>query len=195
MTTKLNPISTSVILDQIAEAQSLEEITSLGLQLQELVKAARSRYQTLKLAGPVEAPMVEAPVAQTAGTIRDGIYTVAFEDGKHVTLKFKTQPDDHAFMPGKQLVSYLNGPDNWENYKSFGTMQSGRLVGFRKYDGQLNRQKGAVSRLLAGNDAQLAGLKSYGMESGKCGICSRRLTTPESIERGIGPECAAKLGM
>lgn len=24
---------------------------------------------------------------------------------------------------------------------------------------------------------------------GRCGVCERRLTTPESLERGIGPEC------
>jgi len=28
--------------------------------------------------------------------------------------------------------------------------------------------------------------------SGKCGICNRRLTVPESIKSGIGPECAKK---
>lgn len=29
--------------------------------------------------------------------------------------------------------------------------------------------------------------------SGKCGRCNRTLTTPESIARGLGPECAGKL--
>lgn len=29
---------------------------------------------------------------------------------------------------------------------------------------------------------------------GRCGRCGRRLTVPESVERGIGPECAGKLG-
>lgn len=28
---------------------------------------------------------------------------------------------------------------------------------------------------------------------GACGRCGRSLTTPESVERGIGPECAGKL--
>lgn len=27
---------------------------------------------------------------------------------------------------------------------------------------------------------------------GKCGVCARRLTVPESIKSGIGPECAKK---
>jgi hypothetical protein len=30
---------------------------------------------------------------------------------------------------------------------------------------------------------------------GRCARCARTLTTPESIERGIGPECAEKMGM
>jgi hypothetical protein len=30
---------------------------------------------------------------------------------------------------------------------------------------------------------------------GKCGKCGRLLTVPESIDRGIGPECAAKMGI
>jgi hypothetical protein len=187
--------ATSLISLAIYEAESIEDVTAMGLELQSLIKQAREKYAMLKNNGsPVATPEQTQPVGE-ALAIRDGIYTVAFEDGKHVTLKFKTQDATATFMPGKQLVSYLNGSDNWENYKTFGTLAYGRLHVFRKYSGQLARQQGAVSRLLKGNDAQLAGLKSYGMASGKCGICSRRLTTPESIERGIGPECAAKMGM
>ena len=30
---------------------------------------------------------------------------------------------------------------------------------------------------------------------GACGVCGRQLTVPESVERGIGPECALKMAM
>lgn len=30
------------------------------------------------------------------------------------------------------------------------------------------------------------------LHSGRCGRCGRTLTTPDSIERGLGPECAGK---
>lgn len=30
---------------------------------------------------------------------------------------------------------------------------------------------------------------------GRCGRCGRTLTTPESVARGIGPECAEKMGL
>jgi hypothetical protein len=32
----------------------------------------------------------------------------------------------------------------------------------------------------------------HGKASGRCAVCSRDLTDPESIERGIGPICAGK---
>ena len=30
--------------------------------------------------------------------------------------------------------------------------------------------------------------------AGKCGRCGRKLTVPESVERGIGPDCATMMG-
>lgn len=30
---------------------------------------------------------------------------------------------------------------------------------------------------------------------GRCGCCGRKITTPGSLDSGIGPECAAKVGM
>lgn len=41
------------------------------------------------------------------------------------------------------------------------------------------------------NPASYAG--TYGMHTGKCGICGRKLTDRESVERGIGPDCARTL--
>ena len=29
---------------------------------------------------------------------------------------------------------------------------------------------------------------------GRCGRCGRQLTVPSSIDKGIGPECATKMG-
>src|ERR1019366_4832357 len=51
------------------------------------------------------------------------------------------------------------------------------------------------TRVLAWNylwDRVLRGLLPANLEvwhEGKCGRCGRKLTVPESIERGIGPEC------
>jgi hypothetical protein len=40
-------------------------------------------------------------------------------------------------------------------------------------------------------DPEAAAVK-HGKASGRCSVCSRDLTDPESIERGIGPICAGK---
>jgi hypothetical protein len=40
-------------------------------------------------------------------------------------------------------------------------------------------------------DKQLTNATVY--HEGKCGCCGRKLTVPESIERGIGPECWSRL--
>jgi hypothetical protein len=37
-------------------------------------------------------------------------------------------------------------------------------------------------------------LEDHGLKTGRCGCCSRPLTNPVSIARGIGPDCAAKGG-
>jgi len=42
-------------------------------------------------------------------------------------------------------------------------------------------------------DPKLA-LAAHGHATGSCGCCGRELTDPESIERGIGPICAGKIG-
>jgi hypothetical protein len=34
----------------------------------------------------------------------------------------------------------------------------------------------------------------YGHQLGRCGVCNRTLTNPDSIADGIGPICAAKMG-
>ena len=35
---------------------------------------------------------------------------------------------------------------------------------------------------------------AYGKRYGKCSVCARTLTDPESIDRGIGPVCAERFG-
>jgi len=37
-------------------------------------------------------------------------------------------------------------------------------------------------------------MNEYGLRLGRCGVCNRTLTDRDSILRGIGPICAAKLG-
>lgn len=51
----------------------------------------------------------------------------------------------------------------------------------------------AVFERLQAGDPTLAS-KCDIRHEGKCGRCGRALTRPESIDTGLGPECAAKMG-
>jgi hypothetical protein len=138
------------------------------------------------------APEVSQPFAST---IADGTYTVEFGDGTYRTLRIKTQEPEAAFMPGKRIASYLNGPDNWANYQSFAFVNDDNTFAVWKKHQSASTVISALAVLLSGKEAMVNGLRAYGMASGKCGICGRKLTTPESIKRGIGPDCAARLGL
>jgi hypothetical protein len=50
--------------------------------------------------------------------------------------------------------------------------------------------QGILDRIAAAGPEQAS--KRYGKELGHCGVCGRTLTNNESIDRGIGPVCAAK---
>jgi hypothetical protein len=90
-----------------------------------------------------------------------------------------------------RFVGLLTGPENTTDYQYMGIITS---------DGQFKRT--AKSRV--GEDAPSYKAFQYVYNSlaqgqipqlveifheGRCGRCGRVLTVPESIERGIGPEC------
>lgn len=95
------------------------------------------------------------------------------------------------------FVALLRGPDNDADYTFLGTIfPDGHFV--------LGRQR------LIGDDAPSArAFKFYWQHlrngvplppllevwhEGRCGRCGRSLTVPESVARGLGPECAGVMG-
>lgn len=120
----------------------------------------------------------------------DGTYTVVFEDGDYRTIRVRTQDESDDFMPGAPILSYLSGPNNEADYTSFANVnQSGFVVIWRKHRDNAELEE-AVKVLCADPEASL---KAHGRHSGRCGLCGRTLTTPESLDFGIGPECRKRL--
>lgn len=101
-----------------------------------------------------------------------------------MTLRIKpcTFTKDH-----EQVACYLSGPDNESSYTQFAFVDGRKRGVWNRYKSSA-RIVEALDVLLNG-DADDAG-RRYAMQSGNCYICNRTLTTPESIERGIGPICA-----
>lgn len=54
-------------------------------------------------------------------------------------------------------------------------------------------QRNAILEAIAGMGVRESML-AYGRELGRCGVCNRTLTNPESIAASIGPVCAGKMG-
>ena len=108
----------------------------------------------------------------------------------------EAEPKEGYEKYGKSwFVSLLNGPDNWSNYQYMGQIRQDRRFYITKgskvgADASSARAFSWVwSRLTAGQD--INGVEVW--HEGKCGRCGRKLTVPESIETGFGPECASKL--
>lgn len=57
------------------------------------------------------------------------------------------------------------------------------------YQGQADRYITAASRKMTLEEAA-----AWGKATGTCIVCARRLDVPESVDRGIGPVCYAKMG-
>lgn len=144
----------------------------------------------------------------------NGTYTIEnTKTGEHRTFSIKTQKPDAKFAPGSRVLALLNGPDNTADYQGFAfiTAQApgvtvwkskcGSFVGgtykhsaFEVYATMLvTLVEDAEKGKLKGNVWHQRGYKVH--LEGSCIYCNRKLTTPESIKCGIGPDCAEKHGI
>lgn len=97
------------------------------------------------------------------------------------------------------FVSVLTGPSNTSDYSYLGIIPA--MNGHPTAEFKLTKKSTATAdansvkafawfwrALTTKNEEHLALIKFQ--HEGRCGRCNRPLTVPESIERGIGPECA-----
>ena len=123
----------------------------------------------------------------------------AYSHGCKPHYTYKVRKKDGRDGKPVFFVSILSGPDNESDY---------RYIGILTFDGQIRTTaKSALQptampvRLLNRTlnllwkgdltDLQEAGFKLH--HENKCGRCGRKLTVPESIETGLGPECAGRV--
>lgn len=119
-------------------------------------------------------------------------FTVDNGQGTHYTFKISKGQDDDA----PYFVGLLSGPDNESSYRYLGIYKpdTGRVIltrksGYKAESTPVKVIRWALAMLHAGKEFP-AGYAL--MHAGRCCVCGRKLTTPESIEAGIGPICAAK---
>lgn len=120
-------------------------------------------------------------------------FTVESVTGEYFTFKVRQPKPD---MP--HFASLLRGPNNETDYSYVGIMcpQTGsvRLTAKSKVteDAKSVKVLRWALKHAFGDKTLPDGYKVR--HEGKCGCCGRKLTVPESLDRGIGPECWAKLG-
>ena len=126
-------------------------------------------------------------------TAGNATLTVENPHGEYYTYKVRTPKD----KPEPFFVSLLTGPDNNHSYTYLGLLNaddgSVRLTKASKFNDETKPVKvirWAMRKLWNGEELPL-GYKVR--HNGHCGRCGRTLTTPESLDCGIGPECRKHL--
>lgn len=142
------------------------------------------------------------PPIKAANTVDDGIahvapngtYTIVLDVDNYVTIKLTSAPDHFNAAPGTQIASYLIGSDNERDFLGFAFVAGDKIriwSKFAQFPGKLPQQHSALEILLQTNPMTHA--REYVMRSNRCFVCNRTLTTPTSIQLGIGPICRATL--
>ena len=121
----------------------------------------------------------------------------SLKSGAHFTFKFRKVQDRND----RFFVSLLTGPNNEEDYSYAGLMHihsgSGHLsfqvTGKSCVGNDCISVKALRWALAKVNRGEALDPQGKFQHEGRCGRCGRKLTHPESIETGLGPECAAKV--
>lgn len=108
------------------------------------------------------------------------------ETGNRFTYKVKRCENKDLWF-----VSVLNGPDNYRNYMYIGTLFGNTF----KHTAKSRASKDALSvkafewlNLMLNAEKEMPENVNL-FHEGRCGRCGKRLTVPESVRSGFGPEC------
>lgn len=120
---------------------------------------------------------------------------VSVKTGNRFTYRISTAPDGAC-----HFVALLSGPDNDSDYKYLGRIARGIFWEGRKSPkpGDIGRDAPSMKAFAFAWRAIVSGAIPATLEiwhEGSCGRCGRKLTVPQSIAHGFGPECFGKLGL
>lgn len=173
-----------------------------------IARNPRDPYDTPYLALPGELRDEAAPrglLAPTdaarfilAGNAR--ITLVSKKTGARFTYRVRRAPDGDPNEYGRAttyFVSLLRGPDNDADYSYIGIIKDGWFK--RTAKSRVDRMAPSFrafewtwNRLTISSQAVPADVEIW--HEGACGRCGRALTVPESVVRGIGPDCWEMMG-
>lgn len=139
-------------------------------------------------------------------TAGQAIFTVS--NGRVHYTYYVYQPDPTTQYPHPaHFIQVLVGPNNTEDYRYMGmlTRMDDPLGPGIKLTSKSKYQEGNLVVTVARWALQVIWQQHSGkymvpdpftiLHIGQCGRCGRPLTTPESLATGLGPDCAAELGV
>lgn len=124
------------------------------------------------------------------------ITAVSLETGKRYTFKITRRAVGKPWF-----VSVMYGPDNTSHYAYMGQIfdELGEYVVGKFPDkthiGPEDIRQKAFKKIWGWLQLDRIPPKLEIWHEGQCARCGRPLTTPDSIARGFGPECASQLGL
>lgn len=113
----------------------------------------------------------------------------SLKTGNHHTYKTRILPNGNSDR-NSFFVSHLTGSDNESYYLYLGVLtQDLRLIHTKASPAKSSAGFAALSWFLS----NIGDKRVEFYHTGKCSACGRKLTTPESIECGMGPVCRKRL--
>lgn len=126
----------------------------------------------------------------------NGTFTLTSKrTGNHITVKAETVKEDSRWEAarGKQVFKFMVGRDNENSFACVGFIENGRLNMFKKFQNQYSNRVQAAQYAAQVLAQGIEEDDSVLVEGAKCCLrCNRKLTNPESLRTGIGPECAKR---
>lgn len=171
--------------DPFNPASDKQVVYALGLQDERVLPAGVRAYSEAELR-----KMERVDVSAHIMMLRE----LPWKGGKSRLLMYKDVIAGRyaLLVDGVWKFYQVSKPDKgrWEGY-TFIKMLVGSPGDYKEVQMRAEERSKILQRI--NRDVQQAML-DYGLHSGVCGKCSSPLTDPQSLERGIGPVCAKKMG-
>ena len=124
---------------------------------------------------------------------------VSLKSGKRYTYRIKLAPKKEG-MHTAHFVDLLTGQDNENDYSPLGIIIEGRFFPTKiaRTRGISDSTPSVIAIRYVLDDLMFGNTINPMVEiwhAGRCGKCGRKLTVPESIATGLGPDCAGRMLM
>jgi hypothetical protein len=126
---------------------------------------------------------------------------VSCKTGARYTYRVNAKKGDAASDDPTYFINLLRGPNNEADYSYFGVLRKDMALRLTQAS-RMGRGAPAVIALVWFLDKMAHGRDVLGASElpamlevwheGRCCACGRVLTAPESLARGLGPECAGR---